>query len=278
MKRLLITLILLFFIQLVKAQELAETYQNWLNQTSLGSFLQVDGYHYNDRKLILKVVDQYHTADQLKMVSATWDSLSKAYRRYQLDIPTMLYLKLSQLEAEASCNLSIDIKSEIPILFSGNIKMENKHINSEFQFLNTKGDNYPAIDTEEGLLFPSDFLLLKTSWESAKKVMLQQVQKFLKKHFKISKNELVVESNGQLQETYTIKRKSLFTGKYHDRIILTITYSATPDRETLVHFEFDASYAAGIITAGKYSKIDIDYLPIVVDIQQKFKSQLYNYE
>ena len=163
------------------------------------------------------------------------------------------------------------------MLFSGLISYDGTTVVAALQFISIKGDQIPTLKTE-GLFFPSDFLPLKLSLTEARKFLPKQVQKFFRQEFKASKNEIQQEINGKAEETYKLEKKGLVTENFNDRLVLTIFYSATSSAETQIHFSIKAFYAGGVFAAGEYEKISIDYLPALIELQQKFKNLLFNDE
>lgn len=277
MKSLSITLFWLFIIQVTHAQEVASEYQKWLASTPLGSALEVTSYQPQQERLTISVKKHLETADEVKSVYATWDSLSTAYSAYDLTLPNLLYNQLKQLVPAASGKLSITLQSPKPVLFSGSISYNGSEVVAALQFLSIKGSGIPTLKTE-GLFFPSDFLPLKLSLVEARKFLPKQVQKFFRQEFKASKNEIQQEVNGKSEETYKLEKKGLVTENFNDRLVLTIFYSATSNAETQIHFSIKASYAGGIFAVGEYEEVGIDYLPALIELQQKFKNLLFNDE
>ena len=257
------------------SQGLGEDYQNWLSGTPLAQLIEVN--RFENQTLYLQVKSEYSTPESIKQVYNSWDSLSRFYKKNEVELSATLFNKLKQLANTKGRDLSINIASAIPALFSAVILLNNSNgeLQETIQFVDSKGaGGRPLIVS--GILFTSDFIPVKVSLEEAKKMVSKQTRLFLRKEFNLSNNEIREDKNGSSQQSYLVEKKGLITESYNDKLEVAIWYIPLEKEETEINFEFRAYYARGIISAGEYTEIDLTYLPELIQIQKKFKNYLNN--
>lgn len=255
------------------SQGIEEDYQNWLSGTPLAQLIEVN--RFENQTLYLQVKPEYSTPESIKQIYASWDSLSRFYKKNEVPLSATLFNKLKQLANTKGQDLSINIASAIPALFSATIQMTDGELQEKIQFVDSKGIGDLPLEMN-GVLFSSDFIPVKVSLQEAKKIVAKQTRLFLRKEFNLSKNEIREDKNGSSQQNYQVEKKGLLTKSYNDKIEVAIWYIPLEKEETEINFEFRAYYARGIISAGEYTEIDLIYLPELIQIQKKFKNYLNN--
>lgn len=264
---------------MVSGQGVEERYSEWLKQTPVQDFFEVSAY--SNGLLHLVVKSEFDNPDNLKRLSLAWDSLSSAYEKVGIDVHALLMMALHKHTGKTLMELSIQLNSSVPNIFSALIAVSTEQglsgikIITQKNYLLVKGSEKGLVADRKRLFIPNDFVILTHDQETSQRLFYKTLVQLFNKKYQVSGQDISEEPLGTKGSIYRIIKKNLFAERYHFKIEVEVWFIPGDGGVTEVNFSFKGYYAQGILEPGAYIQIEQDVLPQLVELQNEFKTMIY---
>lgn len=237
----------------VSAQSIRSVYEHWLSSNAFGAFLMVQDYKETQNELVLAVRDSLDEPETLKSIATHWEYLTNTYHDRGIDPSSILLNQLQKISNRPLHLLSIKISSGYPPIFSGEIRIEEGKLLSNFDLVISKGATQDFLTTEA--LFPSNVFSIPSGMNQSKASVESAIYNYFIKHVKIKKNRLAKDEK-RFKALFRIVDKSIVSVNLNDSLLIDLIYIPINEKITEVNIESTAYSAPGIFMAGAYQIIN----------------------